>query len=496
MAAVDSDGSKTLDVGITAFITGTGSWGSSSSNKSKSGSNKSKSGSEEDEEDKEAIEEPTFDIEEPTFDIEVPTVEVDDILANNPDMAEEEAEQIVDMIKQFQSSNFTMGFGGFGGSSGVYDEPNSKHCLQPYVTVNFEIKEEGTPVTVKDSEGNVIHKHSPRTDYAVVFFTSPKIVLGETYTLVAGDETQTAVAQIDEPEEIPGTTKTPKEVEEETPEIPDEEETPEIPDEIEEETPEIEDKVPEVPVEDEEENKNILKIMTIGDSITYGLAEAGGYRKYLDYFLKEKGYSHIEFVGPEGQKEATFTYNGETVTYDDNHAGYSGYTIKQLPNSMSNKNGLLEVLQRKNTIKKYKPDIVLLLIGTNDVVLGSTGITEDFSVAGSEENLHSLLDYILEDLPSNSKLFIGSIPEYALFGGDPELIAEYNETVEKVANEYAKSGNNVEFADVHGCLDGVNDLSTDQIHPSSTGYEKIGKFWAKVIDNYIKNELIIKLIRF
>ena len=34
-----------------------------------------------------------------------------------------------------------------------------------------------------------------------------------------------------------------------------------------------------------------VKIMPVGDSITNGDGEAGGYRKYLDYALKQKGIS-------------------------------------------------------------------------------------------------------------------------------------------------------------------------------------------------------------
>jgi len=171
------------------------------------------------------------------------------------------------------------------------------------------------------------------------------------------------------------------------------------------------------------EDENVLKIMTIGDSITFGLAETGGYRKYLNYFLKEKGYTNVDFVGPEGDEVANFTYNGEVVTYDDNHAGYSGFTIMQQPDSWSDDSGLYEKLISKDAIKKYQPDIVLLIIGTNDM-------TANRSMEDCEKDLHTLLDYILGDLPSTSMIFIGSIPEYILYGGTPEKVANYNKTVQ------------------------------------------------------------------
>ena len=115
------------------------------------------------------------------------------------------------------------------------------------------------------------------------------------------------------------------------------------------------------------------------------LADEGGYRKYLSYFLSQNGYSNVDLVGPEGKDSATFNYNGKQVTYDDNHAGYSGYTITNLPGGWFGQlNGILETMQNGDYIKKYSPDIILLQIGTNDVSNGH--------LDGSEERLHQLLD--------------------------------------------------------------------------------------------------------
>ena len=106
-----------------------------------------------------------------------------------------------------------------------------------------------------------------------------------------------------------------------------------------------------------------IKIMPLGDSITYGMADEGGYRKYLWQFLKQKGYDNIDFVGPEGKDSATFTYNGQQVSYDDNHAGYSGYTITNLPGGwMGQLNGILETMQGGDYITKFAPDIILKLL--------------------------------------------------------------------------------------------------------------------------------------
>lgn len=218
-----------------------------------------------------------------------------------------------------------------------------------------------------------------------------------------------------------------------------------------------------------------VRIMPIGDSITFGLGEDGGYRKYLDYSLRAR---NIEFdmVGPEGKNSDSFKYNGQNVQYDGNHAGYSGYTIKQqYPVPSWGKNGLLEKLQEKNAVKQAAPDIVLLIIGTNDM-------TANRNLSDCEKELHTLIDYILANMPEGGVIFIGSIPEFTAYGGNAQRVANYNSTVKKVAESY---GENVQFADVHGSLNGMADMSSDKLHPSGAGYEKMGKFWAGVIDEYL-----------
>ncbi|MDO5561010.1 MAG: GDSL-type esterase/lipase family protein [Oscillospiraceae bacterium] len=221
-----------------------------------------------------------------------------------------------------------------------------------------------------------------------------------------------------------------------------------------------------------------VNIMPIGDSITFGLGEDGGYRKYLDYALKTKDIE-FDMVGPEGSNSASFNYNGQNCQYDGNHAGYSGYTIKQqYPVPSWGENGLLEKLKSKDAVKQAQPDIVLLIIGTNDM-------TANRNLNDCEQDLHTLIDYLLADMPDDGIVFMGSIPEFTAYGGNEQRVGNYNNTVKKVAESY---GENVQFADVHGCLNGMADMSNDNLHPSGAGYEKMGKFWAEVIEDYLSGQ--------
>ena len=226
-----------------------------------------------------------------------------------------------------------------------------------------------------------------------------------------------------------------------------------------------------------------LKIMPVGDSITDGVGEDGGYRKYLDYMLKQKGIS-FDMVGPNSSWNASFNYNGQNVQYDSDHAGFSGYQIKEIPSwgqQQGGKGSLYNELKNNNTIKKYSPDIILLIIGTNDM-------NSNRSMQECESDLRELMDYLIKEMPSGCMIFLSTIPELAggFFGGGntTEKIASYNNIVKNVAAEYKSAGKNVTFADIHGCLDGTNDLG-DGVHPNARGYEKMGKYFAGLVDEYL-----------
>ncbi|MCQ2468396.1 MAG: GDSL-type esterase/lipase family protein [Ruminococcus sp.] len=228
--------------------------------------------------------------------------------------------------------------------------------------------------------------------------------------------------------------------------------------------------------------KQTVRIMPLGDSITDGFWTNGGYRKYLDYKLTEEGYSGIDFVGPQGSDKASFTYNGKNFEYDNNHAGYSGYTIKDINGGFFGKlNGITETLQKGGYMEKYSPDIVLLQIGTNDVFNGH--------LDGSEQRLNELIDYILGKMSSSGVIFLSTIPDISTSVGmmDTNMQADvdaFNKIVQGTADKYKSAGKNVVFVDIHSVINPDTDLH-DGIHPSEEGYEKIGLYWAAVIDSYL-----------
>ena len=117
------------------------------------------------------------------------------------------------------NGGFGGGFpGGMGGGMGIVEGK----IYQPSISINIPNQNEKTPLTIKDNTNNVIASYTPPNAYASLLISSPKLVAGQTYTIVAGSTSQTAVASAAEngnpnppsvttpPENVPVVTKTTK----------------------------------------------------------------------------------------------------------------------------------------------------------------------------------------------------------------------------------------------------------------------------------------------
>ena len=254
------------------------------------------------------------------------------------------------------------------------------------------------------------------------------------------------------------------------------------------------------------ENAEAVKILSLGDSITDGYWTSGAYRKYMYHDLEQMGYN-IDMVGPKGGNSNTFTYNGQSVSYDDNNAGYSGYAIQEMT-TKEHRSGILETIQGtwyngQNMIAAYQPDIVLLQIGTNDILSNyNDGITD---------RLENLVNVILQDLDSDSTVFVSTIPDIDAYtradwlgsyginawGSTQEekdqlmetvtgCIDTYNTSIYNLVLKMQSEGKNVQFADINSVVDYQTDLH-DGVHPNEAGYENMGNYWAGLLNDFFQN---------
>ena len=252
------------------------------------------------------------------------------------------------------------------------------------------------------------------------------------------------------------------------------------------------------------DNENPIKIMCVGDSITDGYGVPGSYRKFLYNGLTKKGYK-IDMVGSKKGYSTTYTNeaSGETFEYDDDNTGYSTFTIK----SYNGRSGIYETLVETKCLSEQQPDIVILQIGTNNVI-------DNHDEDENKQDLESLIDYILDNIPSTSTLFVTTIPDldpnreevYTWFSNYrhsadwqtlyPDEIAkmkvdqalqEYNSDVTSIATKRKESGQNVRPADVNSAITDVKTQLKDGVHPNDFGYRLMGDYWTEIIDKFLQS---------
>lgn len=204
-----------------------------------------------------------------------------------------------------------------------------------------------------------------------------------------------------------------------------------------------------------------LKIMPLGDSITYGVVdsskndrESGGYRTPLWNKLVANGLG-VDFVGSVS--------SGPSSLGDQDHEGHPGWTSQQIA---ININGWLDT---------YEPDVVLLMIGTNDARRASA------STIGTR--LSDLIDQITTRIP-NSQLLVAAIPPIdGAFESDAraQRAAEFNLSIPSIVSSKVAQGKKVTFVDTRSKLT-LNDLA-DGLHPNAGGYNKISDYWYNAILN-------------
>ncbi|MDE6671751.1 MAG: hypothetical protein K2K16_06095 [Ruminococcus sp.] len=248
-------------------------------------------------------------------------------------------------------------------------------------------------------------------------------------------------------------------------------------------------------------SEETVKIMPIGDSITHGYQSSGGYRKYFYHFLSQD--FNVDMVGPNSDYPDTFTWLKEEVQYDTDHCGYSGYAIQYMDGTET-RQGILETLKDGNYLQTYDPDIIMLQIGTNDILRAyNDGITE---------RLENLINYIDENTGEDTVIFVSNIPHIDAvevydwcwaygdekFSNTPEdfnviinnYVDKYNASIPTLVEKLQDEGKNVEFADIYGRIDKEStiekeNLLEDGVHPSERTYRQMGLKWAETIYKYL-----------
>ena len=122
------------------------------------------------------------------------------------------------------------------------------------------------------------------------------------------------------------------------------------------------------------------------------------------------------------------------------------------------------------------PDIVLILLGTNDVNSNSWNPTQ-CSPTAVRNSMSAFLDQIWAYNP-NIKIVLGSPPP-ASGATLNTVVSQYTALIPALVSEKVSQGRKITFANHNAAMNNVagGDLVGDGIHPSPAGYQKMAQVW-------------------
>ncbi len=212
-------------------------------------------------------------------------------------------------------------------------------------------------------------------------------------------------------------------------------------------------------------------ILPLGDSITDGFPfEMGGYR--VELFNQTVAASkHVTFVGSLS--------NGppNTPAFPPKHEGHTGFTI--INETSVGRSGISPAIT-DTAISTYHPNIILLMIGTNDVNLS-------VDLGNAPGRLATLIYEIITDAPSS--LLVGAQLTPTTTDAENMRFQTYNAAIPGIVQQRAAAGKHVLLVDMYSTFTANANYKTalmnDNLHPNPTGYALMGDTWYKTIASFL-----------
>ena len=216
----------------------------------------------------------------------------------------------------------------------------------------------------------------------------------------------------------------------------------------------------------------VLRILPLGDSITWGWGSSNaGYRTVLRELLEAAGV-RFQYVGTASD------FPGNLPEDQRHHEGHPGWVISA---GSSGRDGLTDHLPSWLGPRGVTPDVVLLMIGTNDVDL-------DYDLAHAKQRLDALVSMITSrdgGLAPESRLLLAQITR--VVDAEHDVIdpvkdaraSQYNQAVAELVTEHRARGEDVELVDMHTALEPAD--FGDWVHPNDAGYQKMAHTWFDAI---------------
>ena len=210
------------------------------------------------------------------------------------------------------------------------------------------------------------------------------------------------------------------------------------------------------------------KIMPLGDSITfgYGSTTGGGYRVELFNRALEAGQT-ITFVGSQASGPTALAGK----PFPQANEGHSGYSI----DDSAKTSGISPLVDQ--ALARYQPNIVLLMIGTNDMHYA-------LDLDNAPTRLGKLIDRITADAPA-ALVVVAKIPPAN--GAQDTPTRAYNAAIANVITSRLEAGKHLALVDMYTPLAPWSTARfKDSEHPNDTGYLAVAQTWYAVIASALR----------
>jgi lysophospholipase L1-like esterase len=236
---------------------------------------------------------------------------------------------------------------------------------------------------------------------------------------------------------------------------------------------------------------NPLKVMAVGDSITDDCVFNGAWRLYLQPLLETNSYA-FTFVG----RQTSVPVGNFTKTM---HEAYCGAVIA--PPGIYAAHGYVATnsyLERivADALTNITPDLVLVLIGVNDI-----GHGRDPWLTATND-MSNLLGLIFSNAP-NASVIIAKVTSIAKASDISGLnysfylanVPIYNASLQALVNQRRAAGQNVFLADMFSGVNTSTMLLSDGLHPNASGLQAIAQEWLTRIQSIsVCTNLVVSML--
>ncbi len=232
--------------------------------------------------------------------------------------------------------------------------------------------------------------------------------------------------------------------------------------------------------------QNTIRILPLGNSVTRGSmclngdistclrledSQAIGYRQRLSNLLSIAGYT-IDLVGSQQY--------GSALMSDPDNAGFSGIRSENLADIMQTGTSTHTGQVAPGAYLNYYPaDIILLHIGTNDVLDGNY----------SSNGIGRILDAVKNYETASGKPVLVFLARIISCNGYPcnthTGTVTFNNNLVTLAQNRINNDDHIVLVDMEcgAGMDYYTDL-IDQVHPGQTGYNKMADKWFEAVHQY------------